>query len=264
MREGKTGLAVGACLALALLHIHVPQARAQSAEDSMQMQQRGTGKPSREVVRAAAALTEAATTYSEIVEFTVTDRADAARLRIRTARAELQLVRPFVSDEVYGLLDRRVAEMELAESKGDFTGIGLSATDAFKLIATNYAPQMRRTPLELSMHTYSAFKVIVLASAPQVNWVALAQATKESEKSWINLRRLVRDTNLRVLLSEVQAGLRDAVTRNDGESTKFAARLQIGSVGVLRDFFDRMQRAMAQGRSGRSRDGGGPYASSRM
>ena len=59
---------------------------------------------------------------------------------------------------------------------------------------------------------------------------------------------MVRDTNLRVLLSEIQSGLREAVTRSDAASVKYGARLQIASTAVLRDFFERFARSMARGR----------------
>ena len=42
--------------------------------------------------------------------------------------------------------------------------------------------------------------------------------------------------------------MREAVTRNDAASVKFAARLQVGSTAVLRDFFERFARSMARGR----------------
>jgi len=140
--------------------------------------------------------------------------------------------------------------METAEAKGNLNATALAATEAFKVVVTEMDPQMRRLPLEVSLQTYSAFRLVVLASAPQIDWPAVSQAAKDSEKSWIALRRMVRDTNLRVLLSEIQSGLRDAVGRNDAPSVKFAARLQVASTAVLRDFFNRMAQAMARSRPG--------------
>jgi hypothetical protein len=104
---------------------------------------------------------------------------------------------------------------------------------------------MRRIPLEVSLHTYNALKLVILASVGQPDWPAVVQTLKDSEKSWIALRRIVRDTNLRVLLSHVQGGLREALKRSDAESIKFGARMQIASAAVLRDFFGRMAGAMA-------------------
>lgn len=210
--------------------------------------QRGRGKQAREAARAAAMFSEAASTYAEIVNLCLTDRAGAVRLNLSSARGELTRLRPFVNDETFAALESRLKEMEAAETNGNLTATALAATESFKLVVTAMGPQMRRVPLEVSLHTYAAFKLVVLASAAEMDWAAVGQAAKESEKSWIALRRMVRDTNLRVLLSEIQSGLREAAARSDTASVRFGARLQIASTAVLRDFFDRMAQAMARGR----------------
>lgn len=140
--------------------------------------------------------------------------------------------------------------MESAEASGNLSATAVAASEAFKVVVAAMDPQLRRLPLEVSLHTASALKLVALTAAPEPDWAAIGQTAKESEKSWIALRRMVRDTNLRVLLSEVQSGLRDAVARKDAASVKFAARLQVGSTAVLRDFFTRMMQAMARGRGG--------------
>ncbi|MDQ8732473.1 hypothetical protein [Bradyrhizobium sp. LHD-71] len=217
-------------------------------DDTPQLAQRGGARPPREAVRAASALSEAAMTYIEIIELTLADRASAVRLRLNSARGELNRLRPMVSAETFSALEGRLADAEVAENKGDLTGAALAAAEAFKVIVTTMPAQLRRTPLPVSLHTYSAFKLVLLASAAEIDWPAVGQAARESEKSWIQLRRLVRDTNLRVLLSEIQNGLREAVTRKDAAGVRFGAQLQIASTAVLRDFFARFARAMGRGR----------------
>lgn len=239
--------AVVAVVLVVSMALPVP-AQTPPSDDTTGQTQRSRGKQAREATRIAARLNEAATTYAEIVELTVADRADAVRLRVRSARVELRRLRPFVSEDVYAALERGMAEMEEAEARDNLTGTALAATENFKVIFTTMDGRMRRTPLAVWLHTYAAFKLVLHATAAEIDWPAVGQAVKESEKSWIALRRMVRDTNLRVLLSEIQSGLRDAVARSDVAGVKFAARLQIGSIGVLRDLFNRMAQAMARGR----------------
>ncbi len=162
--------------------------------------QRGRGKEARQAARVATLFSEAASTYAEIVNLCLTDRAPAVRLALSSARGELTRLRPMLKEETAAALEKRLADMEAAEAIGNLTSTALAATESFKTIVTAMDPQMRRTPLEVSLHTYSAFKLVVLASAAQPDWPAVTQAQKESEKSWIALRRMVRDTNLRVLL----------------------------------------------------------------
>jgi hypothetical protein len=213
------------------------------------------GKQAREAARAAALFSEAASTYVEIVYLCSRGRAGAvalqARLRrdvrrnLRSARRELTRLRPLLDEEMVGRLDRRLQDMGAAEANGNLTATALAATESFKVITTTMRPEMRRIPLEVSLHTYNALKLVILASVGQPDWPAVVQTLKDSEKSWIALRRIVRDTNLRVLLSHVQGGLREALKRSDAESIKFGARMQIASAAVLRDFFGRMAGAMA-------------------
>jgi hypothetical protein len=241
------GMAAVAGLVLAVSLVLPLAAQTPPADDAAGQVQRGRGKEAREAARAATLFSEAATTYAEIVNLCLTDRAPAVRSAINSARGELARLRPMLKEETAAALVKRFDEMVIAEANGNLTATGLAATEAFKIVVTAMDQQMRRTPLQVSLHTYSAFKLVLLASAAQVDWAAVGQTAKESEKSWIALRRMVRDTNLRVLLSEIQSGLRDAVARNDAGSVKFAARLQVGSTAVLRDFFERFARSMARG-----------------
>lgn len=253
------GVFFALCLILPAVAQAPNQASAQpsSSEDALEQQARQGGgrtgreaqKESREAQRAATQFAEAATTYVEVINLCLTNRSGAAREVLRSARGELTRLGPMLNDETQKALDGRQHEMETAQASGDLTATSLAAAESFKTIITSMNPQLRRTPVEVSLHTYWAFRLVTLASAPdKVDWPAITQSAKESEKSWITLRRMVRDTNLRVLLSEIQSGLRDAVARNDAAGVKFAARLQIGSTAVLRDFFERFARSMARGR----------------
>jgi hypothetical protein len=256
MPKGKAAVA-GMILAVSLvLPATAPKAWAQTpppADDAIAQQaQQGResrGKQARDAERAANLFSEAATTYVEIINLCLTNRVSAVRSVLGSARGELARLSPMLNDDTRNALDSRLGEMDAAETSGNLTATALAAAESFKTVVTAMNPQMRRTPVEVSLHTYSAFKLIVLASAAQVDWVAIAQTAKDSEKSWIALRRMVRDTNMRVLLSEIQSGQRDAVTRNDAAGVKFAARLQIASTAVLRDVFERFARSMARGRS---------------
>jgi hypothetical protein len=240
------GMAAVAGLIVAMSLVLPLAAQTPPADDATGQVQRGRGKEARDAARAATLFSEAATTYAEIVNLCLTDRAPAVRAAINSARGEFIRLRPMLKEETAAALEKRFDEMVVAEANGNLIATALAATESFKTIITAMNPQMRRTPVEVSLHTYSAFKLVVLASAPEIDWPAVTQSAKESEKSWIALRRMVRDTNLRVLLSEIQSGLREAVARNDAASVKFAARLQVGSTAVLRDFFERFARTMAR------------------
>ena len=251
MPKGKTAVA-GMILAVSLVLPALAQSQPPPADDAIAQQaQQGResrGKQAREAQRAATLFSDAATTYVEIINLCLTNRGGSVRAVLRSASGELARLRPMLKEDAQKTLESRLGEMETAESNGDLTTTALAAAESFKTVITAMNPQMRRTPIEVSLHTYSAFKLVVLASAVQVDWPAIALTARDSEKSWIALRRMVRDTNLRVLLSEIQSGLRDAVARNDATGVKFGARLQIASTAVLRDVFERFAQSMARGR----------------
>ena len=56
------------------------------------------------------------------------------------------------------------------------------------------------------MYAYWAYRLIILASDAKSNWPEITQSAKESERSWILLREMVRDTNVRLLLEGTSAG----------------------------------------------------------
>jgi hypothetical protein len=237
-------------LAINLLTAQFAAAQTPPSGDSAEQSPRGRARQAREAMRAMAAYSGAASTYTDIAELTLAERTDAVRLRIAAARGDLARLRPMLADEAFELMEKRLGDVEAAHEKGDRTGTALAALEAFKTIATSTDPRMRRMPIELSMQSYSAFKLMVLASTPQIDWPAVRLAAKEAEKSWIGVRRFIRDTNMRVLFSRMQGGLRDAVARDDAAGVKFAASLQLASAAVLQDFFARFARSMAKGRGG--------------
>jgi hypothetical protein len=246
------GMAAVAGMILAVSLVLPALAQTPPADDAIEQQaqhgREGRGKQAREAQRAATLFSETATTYVEIINLCLTSRSGSVRSVLGSARGELTRLHPMLNEDAQRTLESKLAEMEAAEASGNLTTTALAAAESFRTIVMAMNPSMRRTPVEVSLHTYSALKLVVLASASTVDWPAVAQTAKDSEKSWIALRRMVRDTNLRVLLSEIQGGLRDSVTRNDPAGVKFAARLQVGSTAVLRDFFERFARSMARGR----------------
>jgi hypothetical protein len=249
MPKGMAAAVAGLMMAVSLVLPAVAQSP--PADDAIEQQAqhgREGRRQAREAQRAANLFSEAATTYVEIINLCLTNRGGSVRSVLGSARGELTRLRPMLGDDAQKALDSRLAEMEASEDSGNLTATALAAAESFKTIITTMNPRMRRTPVEVSLHTYSALRLVVLASASTPDWPAMVQTAKDSEKSWIALRRMVRDTNLRVLQSEIQSGLRDSVTRNDAAGVKFAARLQVGSTAVLRDFFERFARSMARGR----------------
>lgn len=231
------------------------------AVDDQDQSPRGRGKQSRQAAREAAkqaretqrvmvAFSGAAGTYTDIVELTLAERMDAVRLRIAAARGDLARLRPMLADEPFSRLESRLSDLEAAYDKGDRTATGLAALEGFRTILDSADPRLRQTPVEISLQSYNAFKMLVLASATSVDWGTVRLLAKDSEKNWISIRRFVRDTNLRVLLSRIQNGVREAAARDDAAGLKFAAGLQLAAVPVLQDFFVRVTQAMARGRRG--------------
>ena len=244
------GMAAVTAMVLALAIALPAAAPSPPMDDLSKLSRRDRAKMAREAARTAEMFSEAAATYADIVNLSLSERAGAVRVNVASARGEFMRLRPMLNDEATAALESRLTEMETAEASGNLSATAVAASEAFKVVVAAMDPQLRRLPLEVSLHTASALKLVSLASAPEIDWTAIGHTQKESEKSWIALRRMVRDTNLRVLLSEVQSGLRDAVARKDVAGVKFAARLQVGSTAVLRDFFQRMMQAMARGRGG--------------
>ena len=159
-----------------------------------------------------------------------------------SVREVLMRLRPSLNEHTAATLDRHLKEMEAAEAKGDLTTTALTATESFRTVVTATNPQMRRAPIELSMHAYWAYRLTILASDAKSSWPEITQSAKESERSWIVLREMVRDANMRLLLEENQRGMAEAVARNDAGGVKLAARVQIASTAVLGNSFDRMER----------------------
>lgn len=190
----------------------------------------------------AVAFAEAASTYEEIVNLFLSNRAGAMQVALGWVRPVLVRLRPSLDEPTAATLDRHLEDMETANAKGNLTTTALTAAESFRTVVTATPPQMRRTPVELSMYAYWAYRLVILASEPGSNWPELQQSAKESERSWILLREMVRDENMRTLLEEHQRGASEAAARNDAAGVKFAARVQIASAAVLSNFFGSMER----------------------
>ena len=192
--------------------------------------------------QAAVAFADAASTYEDIVNLFLNNRTGVMQAALGSVREVLTRLRPSLNEHTAATLDRHLKEMETAEAKGDITTTALTAAESFRTVVTATTPQMRRTPIELSMYAYWAYRLVVLGSDAKSNWPEMTQSAKESERSWILLREMVRDTNVRLLLEENQRGMAEAVARNDAAGVKFAARVQIASTAVLGNSFGRIER----------------------
>ncbi len=190
----------------------------------------------------AVAFAEAASIYEEIVNLFLSNRTGAMQAALGSVRGVLVRLRPSLNEHTAATLDRHLKEMETAEAKGNLNTTALTAAESFRTVVTATPPQMRRTPVELSMYAYWAYRLVILASEPKSNWPELMQSAKESERSWILLRGMVRDENMRTLLEENQRGASEAVARNDAAGVRFAARVQIASTAVLSNFFGSIER----------------------
>jgi hypothetical protein len=221
--------AMAAVFALVLAVSVAPRAVAQTPSSDTRQQ-------------AAVAFAEAASTYEDIVNLFLNNRTGAMQAALGSVREVLTRLRPSLNEHTAATLDRHLEEMQAAEAKGNLTTTALTAAESLKTVITAMDPQARRTPIELSMYAYWAYRLLILASDAKSNWPEVTQAAKEAENSWIRLRGTLRDANLRMLFEENQRGMREAVARNDAPGVKFAARVQIASTAVLGNFFDRMPR----------------------
>ena len=245
-----------AILVPALLVLAMPApTRAQTAalapDDAAQLaqqQQRGRGRPDREAMRAADTIAEAAATYRHVIEMALRGQIAPVQAGVTEAHRMQPRLRPLLDDKANTALDSAGNAMDTALAKEDLTATGLAAAEAFKTVVTSIDPQMRRMPSDVALLHYTALRLAVLVSATEIDWAAVRATAKDAEKAWIGTRRTLRNGNLRVLLSEIQSGLRDAAARNDAAGVKFAATLQIQSIAVLQDFFTRMAQAMGRAR----------------
>jgi hypothetical protein len=240
-------LLAAAILALAIPAPELAHAQA-SPDDASFLAQRCRGRVDREAMRGAAVIAEAAATYRSIVDMALRNRPAGVRIGIAESHALLPRLQPVVDDRTYGAVEARVTDMDNAFAKEDLNGAALAATEAFRGVVTAIDPTVRRMPLDVALLHYTAMKLAVLSSASEIDWPAIQATAKESERSWIGIRRYIRDANLRVLLAEINSGLREAANRNDAAGVRFAASLQTQSIAVLQDFFERLTQAMARAR----------------
>jgi hypothetical protein len=240
--------ALAAVFALMLsVSITIPATGQTPRSDDTGQTERSRGKQAREAAKAAEIFADAAATYEQIVDLSLSGRAGAVSITLNSVPGILLRLRPFLENATVARLNSHLQEMQKAEASGNLATVAVTAAESFRYVVIAMKPRMRRAPLEVSIYTYWALRLVILAAAPEVEWTKAAEIASHSENRWIELRRKVRDTNLGILLSENQSGLRDAVARKDAAALKFAGRVQMASAAVLRDYFERIQ-AMGQTR----------------
>jgi len=187
---------------------------------------------------------DAASIYEEIVNLYLSNRTGGMEVILGSVRGVLTRLRPSLDQQTAATLDRQLREMETGAAKGNLGATALTAAESFRTVVTATTPQMRRTPIELPIYAYWAYRLAILASDARSNWPEVTQSAKEAEKSWMQLREMVRDTNMRVLLEENQRGMTAAVARNDAAGVKLASRVQIASTAVLGNVIGRSDRTV--------------------
>jgi hypothetical protein len=204
--------------------------------------------------QAAVAFADAASTYEDIINLFLNNRTGFVRPALGSVQEALTRLRPSLDEPAATTLDRHLKDMEAAEANGDLAATALTAADSFRTVVTATKPQMRRTPVELSMHAYWAYRLLILASDANSNWPEMRKSASESERSWIQVREMLRDANMRTLLEENQRGMAEAVARDDAAGVKLAARVQMASTAVLGNFVGRTERTAETTRPGGRKD----------
>jgi hypothetical protein len=186
-----------------------------------------------------AKLTDAASINEDLVGFALDGKADKVAERVTAMRNTLSSLRPLLSNSAFDGLGRQVTEMEQAFSKRDLLATALASVEAYRIIENAMDAASRPSPVEVAMLDYSGFKLSILGAAPVANWAAISTTAKESDGSWSTLANKIQEKSLQNLVSAIQEGLRNAVTRKDIDGVKFAAKMQLEAVDVLEDYFKR-------------------------
>ena len=129
--------------------------------------------------QAAVAFADAASTYEDIVNLFLNNRTGAMQAALGSVREVLTRLRPSLNEHAATTLDRHLEDMETAEAKGNLTATALTAAELFRTVVTATPPRMRRTPIELSMYAYWAYRLVILASDAKSNWPEMMQSAKE-------------------------------------------------------------------------------------
>lgn len=125
-------------------------------------------------------ISDAASITEDMVEFALAGDTGRVEESIRALKAEVSNLRPDLSEASYQAIGARIAEMETALVRGDFTGIEMAAVETYRALEQETDSLRRATPLEISMLDYSGFKLSVLARAAAPDWSAIADAAAEA------------------------------------------------------------------------------------
>lgn len=196
---------------------------------------------------AAAIFEETLSLYEGIVDLRLRGRDEAIGPQVGYLVHALKQLRSYLDQQTYAVLDKHRTEMERDSEAGKMTSVATAAAESFKRLATFTKPQIRPLPLEVAIYRYQAYRLALLATEDEVSWHEISLSAAASDAALKPLLRLVRDENVRFMLSETQSGLRDAVETSSAARVTFAARIQIASSFVLADKIQ-PERALAKSR----------------
>jgi hypothetical protein len=186
-------------------------------------------------------LADAASINEDLIDFSLVGKADKVAEKVTSMRKALATLRPLLDDKTFETLGRQVNDMEQASSKNDVFGTALAAVETYRTLEKARNSMRRSPPFEVAMMDYSGFKLSILASGAVVDWATILATAKQSDGSWSALTKIVQDGSTRNLVGAIQDGLRGAIERKDIQGVKFAAKMQLGVVDVLEEYFKRQE-----------------------
>ena len=147
-------------------------------------------------------------------------------------------------------MDRQVAEqisrlietVDSSAASGDMSGAAVSAVEIYRLLVGQFEQRLATTRA-VAMLDYSGFRLLGLAGADHVNWIAIAATVQEAGENWAGTRRHLKDKVLSDLGNTIQTGLDAAAMARNLNWLRSLAQIQLDTVDLL----ERVVKNHAQG-----------------
>ena len=179
----------------------------------------------------------AASACEDMVDVVSADGMAAAQPKLADLKTALKKARRFLKPDVATQLDQRAEAMTALSKGASKTALSLAAIETFKDIVDASDWHNAKIPKDVSMLDYTGFKLNILASDANPDWVAAAKTAEEAHVAWDKLVPKFKDGDMVDLAHILDAGTVDAVKRRDAVGVLFASKLQLVSIDLVETSF---------------------------
>jgi hypothetical protein len=176
----------------------------------------------------------AASDFENIARLAINGKSDSIPENLRIIVTAVYSLKTVLPVQTYQDLVDRLSDISDAKKNRDLEGVALAAAEGFRTMVLAQKPANLSAPIKLYMLEYTGLKALALTRTDSPDWQRLSAARDEAKEYWTEISPGIKRKAVTNLMNRIIVGIDRAIAQQDVPALKFAIKLQIDAVQLLK------------------------------